>query len=87
MKLSSRKPNRDITVIIDAVISCLPSEGYSSVIIELERIKKNVFYTAPEIMVDRWLDLTLCLHHKLPNPDTSDAPEWARKIKRIMMGE
>ena len=77
--------SRDIVEVIDAILPVLPADHEAVKL--LEKVRYDAMYKAPEMHWYCWRDLTLVLNVKLPDPLAPDAPEWAKKIQRIVTGQ
>lgn len=77
---------RDISEVIDRVVAKLPSTGYDYLRADLHKLKRSVFYRAPEQDSSNWGDLCMLLTNALPPPTSRSAPEWVKEISDIVEG-
>lgn len=66
---------RNLVTVIDQLKACAPDLAEN-----LERVKNNIRYTAPEIMADRWLECAEVL-----NASAQDHPK-ADELHKIFSG-
>ena len=69
---------RQIHDVIDEVLKVIP-EG-ESVIVDLDKLKHNASYSAPEEMGFCWRDFSLIIGDHLGEPDVL----WKKKVKAIL---
>jgi hypothetical protein len=74
---------RDPTEVINTILKYVPENGFVALRSELERIKSNACFVAPEAMQRIWLRLGDALDDKLNNPPKYD---WEVTISDIMRG-
>ncbi len=78
--------SRKLSDVLDTVIQEIPEE-FSGVLVDLRSLRQSVQYTAPELMRLRWIQLSEILNDGLPDPTSTDAPEWAKHVSSLVMGE
>ncbi len=78
--------SRKLSDVLDAVIQEIPEE-FPDVLVDLRSLRQSVQYTAPELMRLRWIQLSEILNDALPDPTSTDAPEWVKRIASLVMGE
>ena len=76
--------NRNITEVIDQMLLEIPHSEFS-LRQELEMVKANAAFAAPEMMRKYWEQGSIVLQHYLPHP--SKLNEWQTKVANIWMNK
>lgn len=71
-----KERERNINEVIDQILNLVPEDKKAS----LERIKRSVLYSAPELIPLKWLELQYVINEMIPYPPCVN---WHYKVVAI----